>query len=76
LRKVSNRIEKEFKNYKLDYIFLGGNRLIRAPLLIECKYLRQEAQKISQRALNLRYADKEAWNHVLRKITNSRVFTF
>lgn len=76
LRKVSNRIEEEFKNCTLDYIFLGGNRLIRAPLLRECKYLQREAQKISQRGLNLRYADREALNHSLREITNSLVFTF
>jgi len=66
LRKVSNRIEEEFENYTLDYIFLGGNRLIRAPLLRECKYLQREAQKISQRVLNLRHTDKEALNHILR----------
>jgi len=76
LRKVSNRIEEEFENYTLDYIFLGGNRLIRAPLLRECKYLQREAQKISQRALNLRYAAKKAWNHTLKEITSSGVFTF
>jgi len=33
LRKVSNKIEEEFKTYKLDYIFFGGNRLVRAPSL-------------------------------------------
>ena len=60
LRRVSNRIEEKFENYTLDYIFLGGNRLIRAPLLRECKYLQREAQKISQRALNLRYENKES----------------
>ena len=76
LRRVSNRIEEEFKNYMLDYIFLGGNRLIRAPLLRECKYLQREAQKISQRTLNLRYADKEALNQTLIEITSSLVFTF
>ena len=76
LRKVSNRIEEEFKNYTLDYIFLGGNRLIRAPLLRECKYLQREVQKISRRVLNLRYADKEALNHSPREITSSVVFTF
>jgi hypothetical protein len=76
LRRVSNRIEEEFKNYTLDYIFLGGNRLIRAPLLRECKYLQREAQKISQRTLNLRYADKEALNHTLEEITSSAVFAF
>jgi peptide subunit release factor 1 (eRF1) len=76
LRRVSNRIEEEFENYTLDYIFLGGNRLIRAPLLRECKYLQREAQKISQRTLNLRYADKEALNHTLIEITSSLVFTF
>ena len=76
LRKVSNRIEEEFENYTLDYIFLGGNRLIRTPLFRECKYLQREAQKISPRALNLRYADKEAWNHTFKEITSSLVFTF
>jgi hypothetical protein len=39
LRKVSNRINEEFKTYKLDYIFFGGNRLIHALLLREYKYL-------------------------------------
>ena len=76
LRKVSNRIEQEFVNYTLDYIFLGGNRLIRTPLLRECKYLQKEAQKISQRILNLRYTDKEVWTHSLKEITSSVVFTF
>jgi peptide subunit release factor 1 (eRF1) len=57
LRKVSNRIQEEFKTYKLDYIFLGGNKLIRAPLLGECKYFQREAQKVSQRVLNPRYAN-------------------
>jgi len=76
LRKVSNRIEEEFKDYKLDYIFFGGNRLIRTPLLRECKYPGLETHKISQRVLNVRYADKEALNHSLREITKSLVFTF
>jgi len=76
LRKVSNRIEEEFKNYTLDYIFLGGNRLIRAPLSKECKYLQREAQKISQRALNLRYASRKALNQSLRDITSSLVLSF
>ena len=76
LRRVSNRIEEEFENCTLDYIFLGGNRLIRAPLLRECKYLQREVQKISQRVLNIRYADTEALNHSLKEITSSVVFTF
>lgn len=76
LRKVSNKIGEEFENYTLDYIFFGGNRLIRAPLLRECKYLQREAQKISRRVLNIRYADKEALNHSFREITKSLVFTF
>jgi hypothetical protein len=36
-KKVSYRIEEEFENYTLYYIFLGENRLIRARLLIEYK---------------------------------------
>jgi len=76
LRKVSNRIEEQFKNYALDYIFLGGNRLIRAPLLSECKYLQREARKISHRSVNLRYADTEALNHAIREIISSLVFIF
>lgn len=76
LRKVSNRIEEEFGNYTPDYIFLGGNRLIRTPLLRECKYLQREAQRISPRALNLRYTDQGVWNHTLKEIKSSVVFTF
>ena len=76
LRKVSTRIEEEFKDYKPDYIFFGGNRLIPTPLLRECKYLRLETHKISQRVLNVRHADKEALNRSLREITKSQIFTF
>jgi len=76
LRKVSNRIEEEFKDYKLDHIFFGGNRLIRTPWLREYKDPGLETHKISQRVLNVRYADKEALTHSLREITNSLLFTF
>jgi len=76
LRKVSNRIEEKFKNYTLDYIFFGGNRLIRKILLKECKYLEREAGKLSGRVLNVRYADKESLSHSLEEITKSSVFTF
>jgi len=76
LRKVSNRIEERFRNYKLDYVFFGGNRLILKPLLKECRYLEMESQKISRRILNVRHADKKILNHSLREITKSQVFIF
>jgi peptide subunit release factor 1 (eRF1) len=76
LRKVSNRIEERFKNYTLDYIFFGGNRLIVKPLLKECRYLELEAHKISGRILNIRYADREDLNHSMEEITKSLVFSF
>ena len=76
LRKVSNRIEERFKNYTLDHIFFGGNRLIRKPLLKECQYLELEAHKFSGRVLDIRYADKKALVHSLKVITESLVFTF
>jgi hypothetical protein len=72
----SKAAEEEFKTYKLDYIFWGGNRLSRVPLLREYKYLQREAQEISRRVLNLKHANKETLNHSLRDITNSVVFTF
>ena len=76
LRKVSNRIEERFKNYTLDYIFFGGNRLILKPLSKECKYLELGAHKISGRTLNIRYADREALNHSIEEISKSLVFSF
>jgi hypothetical protein len=76
LRKVGNRIEEEFKEYKVDYIFFGGTKLIRTPLLRERKYPGLETHKIPQRVLNIRYADKQALNHSLREITKSLFFTF
>ena len=75
LRKVSNRIEERFRNYTLDYIFFGGNRLIYKPLLRECKYLELEAGKISGRILNVRYADKETLGYSLEQIKTSIVFS-
>jgi len=76
LRKVSHRIEEGFKNYNLDYIFFGGNRLIHKLLPKECRYLELEAHKFSGRVLDIRYADKEALNHSLEVIMKSLVFTF
>lgn len=76
LRKVSHRIEERFKNYALDYIFFGGNRLISKPLLKECKYLPLQSNKISARILNIKYAHKEALDHSLNEITKSLVFTY
>ena len=75
LRRVSNRIEERFKNYTLDHIFFGGNRLIYKQLLKECKYLELEAGKVSGRILNVRYADREALNHSIEQITKSIVFS-
>lgn len=75
LRKVGKRIEEKFKNHPIDYIFLGGNRLISRPLLKECSYLQLEAQKISGRNLNARHADREALNHILEEVTKSAIFT-
>jgi peptide subunit release factor 1 (eRF1) len=76
LRKVSNKIEEEFKTYKLDYIFFGGNRLIRTPFLGKCKYCQRETQKIPRRTLNLGHAHKETLNHSPKEITSPLVFTF
>jgi len=76
LRKVGNIIEERFKNYTVDYIFFGGNRLIYKQLLKECKYLELEAGKISGRILNIRYADRESLEHSLEQITRSMVFSF
>ncbi len=76
LRKVSNRIEERFKNHILNYIFLGGNRLIDKPLLKECTYLKAEENKISGRILNIRYANKETLDHSLQEITKSLIFTY
>jgi transcriptional regulator CtsR len=76
LRKVSNRIEERLRNQTVDYIFLGGNRLISKPLLTECKYLELQAHKISGRVLNIRYANKHTLDGSLQEITKSLIFTY
>lgn len=76
LRRVSNRIEEKFKNYTLDYIFFGGNKLILKPLIKECEYLESRANRISERILDIRYADREVLGYILEEITKSLVFTF
>lgn len=75
LRKVSNRIEEKFKNHTPDYIFLGGNRLISKVLLKKCKYLELQNNKIATRTLNVKYAHKEALDHILKEVTKSLLFS-
>lgn len=74
LRRVSNRIEEILGKYTLDYIFFGGNRLIRQPLWHECRYLK--AYRIPGRVLNIRYANRETLNNSLSGIMKSVAFTF
>lgn len=76
LRKVGNRIDERFKDYGLDYIFFGGNRLISKPLLRECVYLKAEAYKISGRILDVRHADREALDNSLGAIMKSLILIY
>jgi len=76
LRKVSGRIEERFKNHALDYIFFGGNRLIGKPLLKECACLKAETYKISEKLVDVRYADKEALDNSLKAITKSLILIY
>lgn len=75
LRRVANRIEERFGGYRPEQIFFGGNRLILKPLLEECSYLRSEAQHISKRFLNVRYADGEALLTSVKDVNKSLVFS-
>jgi hypothetical protein len=74
LRKVANRIDERFGSYRPEQIFFGGNRLILKPLIEECSYLQSEVQQISNRFLNVRYADREALLGSLENINKSLVF--
>ena len=74
LRKVANRIEERFRDYRPEQIFFGGNRLILKPLLEECSYLQSEVQQISKRFLNVRWADGEALLGSLGDVNKSLVF--
>ena len=74
LRRVSNRVEEKFSGYNLEHVFFGGNRLILKPLIEECPRLRNEAQHISGRHLNVRYADRDALLGSLDEIYKSVVF--
>jgi hypothetical protein len=74
LRRASNRVEEILGKYALDYIFFGGNRLIRKPLWGECRFL--EAYNIPGRVLEMRCADRGALNGSLSEIMKSVVFSF
>ena len=76
LRKVSHKIEEILGKYPLDYIFFGGNRLIRKPLWQECRYLQSQADKIRGRVLDIRFVNRKSLNNSLSEITKSLVFTF
>jgi hypothetical protein len=74
LRRVANRIEERFRSYYLEQVFFGGNRLILKPLLEESPYLQTEERQISNRVLNVRYADREALIGSLEDVNRSLVF--
>ena len=76
LRRVSNRAEEILSKHSLDYIFFGGNRLIRRPLWQECRYLESQAHKTSDRVLDIRYADRKTLNNILSEVMKSVIFTF
>jgi len=76
LRKVANRIEERFRGYALEQIFLGGNRLILKPLLQECAYLESEVRQMSNRFLNIRYADGEALLRSVEDVNKSLIFRY
>lgn len=76
LRRVANRIDERFSGTSLDHIFFGGNRLILKPLVRECHYLQTNANKLSSRLLETRYADRETLLRSYRDITTSLVFSF
>jgi hypothetical protein len=76
LRRVANHIEEIFKGHAPENIFYGGNRLIFNALLRESSYLEGQANKISPRTINLRYADREAMLKSLQDVNGSVVFSF
>ena len=76
LRKVANRVEDKFSGYTLEQIFFGGNRLILKPLLEESHYLKYEAHHISNRFLNVRYADRDALLKSLEDVNRSLIFRY
>lgn len=76
LRRVANRIDERFSGTSLERIFFGGNRLILKPLVRECHYLQTNANKLSTRLLETRYADRETLLRSYRDITTSLVFSF
>jgi len=76
LRRVGNRIDENFSQYRLDYIFFGGNRLILKPLMGDSKHLESERQRIFSRVLDVRKVDRDLLHRSLEKVTESVVFSF
>jgi len=76
LRRVAYRVEEKLRGHRMEQIFFGGNRLILKPLLEECPYLKSEADKLSKRFFNVRYADMEALSGSLENANASLVFNY
>ena len=76
LRRVTNHIDEKFWQYRLEQIFLGGNRLIAKPLFEECRYLNSHANETSRRTLSVRHADREALVESVQDIYSSPVYHF
>ncbi len=75
LRRVSRRVEEKFRDYSLDYIFFGGNRLICKPLLQDCKYLQTQSTKLSKRMINVERPNQESLERSFIEITKPLLFT-
>ena len=76
LRNVANRTGEILRGHRLDYIFFGGNRLIRKPLLDECKQLQGQVDKMSGRVLEVRHANQAVLEHSWFEIMKVAVFSF
>ncbi len=76
LRRVSYRIEEKFKGYTLDFVYFGGNRLIYKPLVNNSKYLQTQSSKLSQRIINVKYANQESLEQSFTEINKPLLFTF
>lgn len=72
-KEVCEQARKKFDGYKIDYLFLGGDRLTLKSFLRKCDYLNKFPR--FKRILNVRHIKKKTLERVLEEIWKSKVYT-
>jgi peptide subunit release factor 1 (eRF1) len=77
-KEVAKQVELKFRPYerRIDWIFLGGDRIACKQLVKLCPFLQRLEDRISARILDVRKPSRESLEKILGEVWKSRVYEF